>query len=133
VWTTVVAITTALHHRRVAVLHMFRGGVIIFDRYVLDAAAQMHYFYGGRRAFRFQKWLLKTISPQPLCAFFLDVPPEIVSDRKHLQYAPEQLERQYGHYKSLLDEFRVCRLQGTLPREELCESIAKEVLTAYAR
>lgn len=132
-WSTVVAITTALHHRRVAVLHSFRGGVIIFDRYVLDAAAQMYYFYGDGREFRFQKWLLKTISPQPLCAFFLDVPPEVVLERKHLQYAPEQLTRQYGHYTRLLDELHVRRLPGTRSREELCETIAKEVLAAYAR
>jgi thymidylate kinase len=132
-WTTVVAITTALHHRRVVIQRSFRGGVIIFDRYVLDAAAQMHYFYGDRRGFRLQKWLLKTISPQPLCAFFLDVPPEVVLERKHLQYAPEQVARQYGHYMRLLDELHVRRLPGTRSREELCETIAKEVLAAYAR
>jgi thymidylate kinase len=131
-WTTVVAVTTALHHRRVAILHSWRGGIVIFDRYVLDAAAQMHYFYGDDREFRFQKWLLKTISPRPARAFFLDVPPQTVIRRKHLQYAPPQLERQYGHYKSLLEEFHVRRLPGEDPREELCELIATEVLAAVS-
>jgi thymidylate kinase len=133
VWTTVVAITTALHHRRVAIVHSRRGGIVIFDRYVLDAAAQMHYFYGDDREFRFQKWLLKTISPRPARAFFLDVPPQTVMRRKHLQYAPPQLERQYGHYKDLLQEFHVRRLPGEDPPEELCELIATEVLAAVSR
>jgi thymidylate kinase len=132
-WTTVVAVTTALHHRRVVTRHSWRGGIVIFDRYVLDAAAQMHYFYGDDREFRLQKWLLKTISPRPVCAFFLDVPPETVIARKHLQYAPQQLERQYGHYKELLEEFHVRRLPGEHPREELCETIATEVLAALSR
>jgi thymidylate kinase len=131
-WTTVVALTTAFHHRRAALSRSIHGGVIIFDRYVLDAAAQMHYFYGDTREFRFQKWLLQVISPKPRCAFFLDVPPGAVLQRKHLQYSRPQLEKQYGHFTSMVESFNVRRLEGERSQEELCEQIAREVLAALA-
>ena len=93
-WTIVVALHQALQHRKATLKHVGRGKVVIFDRYALDSAAQLRYFYGSQNAFRVQKWLIDRISPTPRRSYLLEVPPPVVAARKELQYSLEGVYEQ---------------------------------------
>ena len=131
-WVTIVALANALFYRRAALRHGWRGGVVIFDRYVLDSVAQLRHFYGEERNFAFQTWLIQALCPRPVRSYFLDVPPETVMARKDLQYGLEQLHHQAKMYRVEAPRLAVARLDGQRPREELCEEIANEVWRALA-
>jgi thymidylate kinase len=126
-WVTIVALIQALQHRRAVVRHFGTGRLVIFDRYVLDSAAQLRYFYGAQHRFEFQKRLVRLISPTPKLSFLLDVPPETVAVRKPLQYSFEELCLQAGLYQDELRCSRVVRLDGERPQAELTDEIAEAI------
>jgi thymidylate kinase len=126
-WVTIVALIQALQHRRAVVRHFGTGRLVIFDRYVLDSAAQLRYFYGAQHRFEFQKRLVRLVSPSPKLSFLLDVPPETVAVRKPLQYSFEELCLQAGLYQDELLRSRVVRLDGERPQAELTDEIAEAI------
>jgi thymidylate kinase len=127
-WATVVALHQAFQHRMAVMRHAGSGKVLIFDRYSLDASAQLRYFYGSRHEFRFQKWLVRRISPRPVRSYLLDVPPEVVHARKDdMQYTLAELREQAGLLAQEAARSGIPKLEGTRPLEDLSEQIAREV------
>jgi thymidylate kinase len=133
VWATVVALVQALQHRSAVRRHRGSGRIVIFDRYTLDSAAQLRFFYGSSHAFRFQKWLIRVASPQSRISFLLDVGPETLMVRKELQYTLEEVREQTALYRDELAAFSVRRLDGGRPQAELSDEIAREVWRAAGR
>jgi thymidylate kinase len=131
-WTTVVALHQAIQHRKALLKHAGRGKVVIFDRYTPDAAAQLRFFYGSQNAFRFQKWLIDRISPNPRRSYLLEVPPAVVAARKPLQYTFEGVCEQAALLVEESGRLGVVRLDGERPREEITERIARELWEAAA-
>jgi thymidylate kinase len=129
-WATVVALHQALQHRKSTLRHLGSGKVVIFDRYTLDAAAQLRYFYGSHHAFRFQKWLVQRVSPRARRSYFLEVRPETAFARKEHHYDFEGLREHAELYAEEAPSLPVVRLDGERPREELSERIAREVWEA---
>jgi thymidylate kinase len=129
-WATVVALHQALQHRKTTLRHLGSGKVVIFDRYTLDAAAQLRYFYGSHHAFRFQKWLVQRVSPRARRSYFLEVRPETAFARKEHHYDFEGLREHAELYAEEAPSLPVVRLDGERPREELSERIAREVWEA---
>ena len=132
-WVTIVALIQALQHRRAVVRHFGTGRLVIFDRYVLDSAAQLRYFYGAQHRFEFQKRLVRLVSPTPKLSFLLDVPPETVAVRKPLQYSFEELCLQAGLYQDELLRSQVVRLDGERPQADLTDEIAETIWRAAGR
>lgn len=130
VWVAIVALAHASAQRRETRPHLQRGSVAICDRYTLDSAAHLRFRYGERRAFRPQIRLVERLSPRPLRAYFLDVPPETAFARKAEQYSLEDLTRQARLYREEAEALGVRRLDGESLREELCALIAEDVWRA---
>jgi thymidylate kinase len=130
-WAMVVAVHQGLQHRVAVLRHIGKGKVVIFDRYTLDASSQLRYFYGSNHEFRFQKRLVRLISPKPERSFLLVVPPEVVIARKDdMQYTVQELDEQCRLLWEEASRLSIPRLSGTRPKHELSEEIAREVWSA---
>lgn len=132
-WATIVAVMQAMQHRRAVRRHRGTGRIVIFDRYTLDSAAQLRFFYGSEHRFRMQKWLIRTISPKPRASFLLDVRPETLMVRKELQYTLNEVREQTELYREELTGLGVRRLDGERPRTQLSDEIAAEVWEVVGR
>lgn len=126
-WSAAIAIMNAWSHSRAVLGHVGRGRIVVYDRYTLDSIVILRYLWGGRGEARFQSWLVQTLSPRPLCSFFLDVAPETALARKQDQWDLRALRRLVALYRDEYDSLGVHRLDGELPREELCAEIAAVV------
>jgi len=60
-------------------------------------------------------------------AYLIDVPAEVAYARRAEQYSLEELARQAELYRAEAERLGVRRLDGSRPREELCEEIARDV------
>ena len=107
----------------------FSGKVVIFDRYVCDSSAWLSFWYGTERRFRLQKWILRTLSPTPLRAFFLNVRPEIALIRKG-EMSLAELRRMVNLYGEESKRLGVRVLDGEEPPAKVAAEIAREVWTS---
>lgn len=130
-WAIIVALVDTRAHRARVRPHLRAGRVVICDRYVLDSTVHL--------AERFSGWplrtavgLTRTLSPRPLRAWYLRVPPETAYDRKPQEFAVPRLRRHATLYDSFHDELGVVRLDGTRARQELSTEIGHEVWSALA-
>ena len=129
-WATVVAVANAWTQWRSASRHLLAGRVVIHDRYTLDSVVRLRTLYGETRRFRLQRWLIRWLSPRPLCAFLLDVSPDTALARKQDRWALEQLRRQADLYRAEHGRLGVKLVDGERPEEEICAEIAAEVWRA---
>jgi thymidylate kinase len=126
-WSTIVALTNARSQSRGTRRDVWRGRIVICDRYTLDSKVHLRYAYGEGRAFRFQSLLIRLLSPRPDRAFLLDVSPEEATRRKP-DYPLAENARRAALYRNEYARLGVRRLDGELPQEELCTLLAAEVL-----
>jgi hypothetical protein len=133
VWVTVIALFNSLAQRRAVFAHVRRGRVVILDRSSLDAIVRMRFLYGEGHKFRFQRWLLRTFSAPVSLGFFLDVAPETLLARKLDLWSLEDLRRHVGLYREECGRFGVRRLDGELPQDLICTTIAAETWRLVTR
>jgi thymidylate kinase len=133
VWSSIVTLLNVVSHWRMYLRHRVAGNVVIFDRYSLDSAVRLDTWYGDLGSVDFQVWLIRTLSPRPLCSYFLDVQPERALARKTEQWDLAMLTRQAELYRSQCRRFGVRRLDGERSREDLANEIADEVLDRLGR
>lgn len=133
VWVAIVAVAHGQAQRRETREHLRRGKVVLCDRYTLDTAVHLRFRYGQQRNYGFQIGLVQRLSPRPLAAYLLDVPAATAHARKAEQYSLQDLEHQADLYRQEHARLDVRRLDGELPREELCSEIATEVWRALRR
>jgi len=131
-WITFVALVNALAVRRATARALLRGAVVICDRYTLDSAAHLRYKYGADRTYRRQSRLIRALTPRPIRSYHLDVDGRAAFARKPEKYTPEQLVQLSGLYRQEREWLGVERLDGELPREELCATIGRDVALALA-
>ena len=127
VWATLVAIANAFTHWRGAWRHLLRGRVVIHDRYTLDSVVRLRTLYGETSRFPLQRWLIRCLSPKPLCAFLLDVSPETALARKQDRWSLQQLRAQVDLYYAECERLGVEMVDAERPQEEICAEIAAEV------
>lgn len=128
-WTTLIASNHALTYRRVVAQARRQGhSVVLFDRYALDALAQMRYYYGDGRWYALHRLLLTRFAPRAEHAYLLDVDPETALARKQEQHTLEQLRRQRELLRAEASGLGVEILEGGLPAEILAARIAADVL-----
>jgi thymidylate kinase len=125
-WATMIVLSNIVFHRRATFRQRFSGNVVIFDRYTCDSAVQLRFWYGEDRQFRFQRWLLRALSPRPFRAFFLEIPAEIALIRKG-EYTLDELRIQESLYRDENAIVRAERIDGERPPAELCAAIAAAV------
>lgn len=126
-WTTYVATTNALAHRRPALRYRGRDAVVLHDRFVLDSLARIRFLYGRDETFPLQRRILRRLSPRPVAAFWLDVEPEVAFARKPEHWDVDALGAQRTLYAQENAALDVRRLDGARPPEELAAEIAAEV------
>jgi thymidylate kinase len=127
-WAMVVMVHQAFQHRKAVLKHFGSGKVVIFDRYVLDACSQLRFFYGSQHKFRFQKWLVRAISPKAAQSYLLYVPPEVVHARKDdMQYTVEELHEQAALLVEEAARLGIPKIDGTQPLEQIRDEFARQV------
>jgi thymidylate kinase len=126
-WVTVLVSLNAAAHIRATIRHAGRGRTMIFDRYVLDSAVQLHHNYGDTALVRLSIRLLKALSPKPTRGYLLDVTPETARGRKEDLWNTAQLGQRARLYRDWHQSFGVVRLDGEQPPEALADAIARDV------
>ncbi len=128
-WVTFVAIMNAWWQARAVRPHLLRGRIVICDRYTLDSAVHLRYRYGAQHRYRVQLALIRLLSPTPERGYLLDVSAETAYARNQ-EYTLEQTEQRARLYSEEHRALSVERLDGSRPRQDLCEQLALEVWRA---
>ncbi|HEX8205738.1 MAG TPA: hypothetical protein VF587_06750 [Solirubrobacteraceae bacterium] len=126
-WLALVAASNVATHRRQVARHAAHGRVVIFDRYTLDSAARLRFFFWDGRLPGLLNRLITLLSPRPLCTFFLDLDPEDSLARKDDGWSLAELDAQARLYREELERSGAIRLDATRPGDELAAEIAREV------
>jgi thymidylate kinase len=104
-----------------------RGGtkVLIFDRFTPDSGVKLDFFYKSERNIdvSWQRTLFNWISPKPDVGFLVAVPGEVAYARAG-EWEPEQLSTMARLYEQQVRSFRLVRLDGTEPPEDLARQVA---------
>jgi thymidylate kinase len=128
VWGTLVITLNLLAQRRAVVRHGLAGRrVVVFDRHVLDSIVRLRFLYAPAAESSLQRWLANAVAPKASIAYLLDVRPETALARKPDEWTLGQLQRQAELYRDHAERLGIRRLDGELPREQLCSNIATEV------
>ncbi|MDP9068357.1 MAG: hypothetical protein M3N53_08450 [Actinomycetota bacterium] len=130
IWGILVAIANGSSHRRTVLKHTRRADIVLCDRYVLDSWVQIRWLYGGGPLFPLQRVAVRALSPRPVVALFLRVPPQVAWARKRDEFSPTGLEIQAVEYDRLFRSARAVVLDATRPAEEVAREVARTVWLA---
>jgi thymidylate kinase len=112
---------------------LLRGRVVIADRYVADAQAEVAAYLdeAGAPGMPLALRVLERVSPRPAVRFLLDVPPEVAAARKGGEENSDFLQRRATHYRQIAagPGWRV--MDATQPLEDLSSEIVRTVLLRY--
>ena len=124
-WTLIVAIAHARVQRRA--VRKRETGVVICDRYTLDAVVWLRFHYGRQRSFRLQTFVLRLLSRTPLRAYYFDVEPATALGRKVEHFGLAELETLRALYREECERCGVTLLDGEREKDDLCAEIAQDV------
>jgi thymidylate kinase len=125
-WTLMITLANASAQWKLMRRQLLRGGVVICDRYTLDSIVELRYSYGAERPFRGARAALALLYPKPVCAFFLDVSPEVALERKG-EWGIQWLSEHRELYLQECERLGVRLLDGEQPQAEICAEVAREV------
>jgi len=125
-WSTLIAVINAQRQSCATRRHLWRGRVVVCDRFTLDSVVHMRYAYGEHRSFRLQEALIRALSPRPRRGYFLDVAAEVASARKP-DYPVEENATRARLYREECRRLGAVVLDGERPREDLCAEIGADV------
>ncbi len=128
-WVTFVAATNAWWQARAVRPHLLRGRIVICDRYTLDSIVHLRYRYGEQHHYRAQRAMIRALSPRPLRAYLLDVPPDTARARRR-EYTLAQNELRARLYQEEYTGLEVKRLDGERAPDDLAREIALDVWSA---
>lgn len=129
-WVLIIALAHAWAQRTAG--RRRRAEVVVCTRYTLDAIVALRFGYNADRPLRLASMLLRALSPRPLRAYYLDVDADVAFSRRAEQFSLAELERLTALYRQECKANGVMLLDGTAPREVLCERIARDVWSAVA-
>jgi thymidylate kinase len=104
----------------VAIGHLLRGRLVVFDRYIYDS------WLNKPPATPWKRWrrkLFESICPTPDLVVLLDAPGQLLYDRKH-EHTPEWLEKQRRAYLALKDRVPQMRI---VDATQQAEEVKREV------
>jgi dTMP kinase len=113
-------------------LPLFFGKIVICDRYIFDAAAEMACALSPKdRLNRLAIKLMLALVPKPDVAYLLDIPEDICAQRKNDNTGVDYLRRQRGAYLELAGRYHL-RIKKTDREFSLtANEITREVLPPY--
>ena len=114
-------------------LPLWRGHVVICDRYLLDAYAEWGAYFGIGDRIR-KTWparLLRWVSPRPRIAYLLDVPARDAKGRASTSPTVEFMAEQSSLYRQLAADSRATVVDASRPLSALADEIAFDTLTTY--
>ncbi len=112
-----------------------RGWVVIADRYVADAQAEVAAYLeaAGHGRVPLALRLLAYASPRPAIWFVLDVPPDTAARRKAGQESEAFLARQAAWYRCLAEARRGHLLDAARPLDDVAGEAVRVALLRYYR
>jgi thymidylate kinase len=126
-WTAVVATANGSTQRRTTNAQLRAGRVVVRDRYVLDSVVQLHSVYGARDDVSSQARIVERLSPAPLVAFYLDVPPAEAYRRKPEEYTEAELAAHAALYRREAARLGVQTVDAARDRAELAAELGATV------
>lgn len=132
-WTWLTALDLAAKYLIHVRVPLWRGDVVICDRYVYDTWAEWA-AYLGDDAEICRSWaarVLRRLAPQPKAGFLLDISPQAAADRASTAPPRAFLADLVDAYRRLASSFAVTVADAERPLAELSDEIVYRVLTAY--
>ena len=127
VWTGVVATANGSTQRRTTRTQLDEGRLVVRDRYVLDSVVQLHSVYGTRDDVSAQARIVERISPAPLAAFYLDLPPEEAYRRKPEEYTAAELAAHAALYRREAARLGVEVVDAARDRDVIAAELTRKV------
>jgi thymidylate kinase len=113
-------------------LPRLRGKVVVCDRYVFDAAAEMECSLLSKDTLnRLAIKLMLALVPKPDAAYLLDVPEGICAQRKDEDTDADYLRCQRGIYTELVNRYHLRIKKTDREFNVTTDEIVGEVLTPY--
>jgi thymidylate kinase len=132
VWPWLIVLELGLVYQRRVRWPLWRGDVVVADRYVLSALTDLGARLGQAAVNRTAAGrLLLWLAPRPQHTFWFDVPPELALARKAGAESAAMLLRQTAVIRSLAAELGVTQLDATAPLAEISDGLVTEVLRGY--
>lgn len=135
VWPWVIALDLWGQYLTRVAWPLLRGWVVIADRYVADAQAEVAAYLEAAGEGRVPPALrlLERLSPRPAVAFLLDVPPNVAARRRAGQESEAFLAGQAGWYRRLAQARRWHVLDATQDLETISGEAVRLTLLRYYR
>ncbi len=133
VWATIACASSIWTYRRQVARYRGRAEILVYDRYILDAAVHLRWRYGARgaSASRLTRALV-ALAPTPLAAYYLELPADAAQQRK-LEDRVQDLADHATLYRKQLASAAgagVKVLDAAQPIDALAASIARDVWRA---
>jgi len=113
-------------------LLMLRGKVMVCDRYIFDAAAEMACsLFPNDKINRLAIKLMLTLAPKPDIAYLLDIPEDICAQRKVEDTEPDYLRQQRRVYTALAARYNLYTKKTDGDFSVIAGEILREVTTPY--
>ena len=132
VW--LMALDLWLGYLRQIVWPLWRGRIVLADRYILDAAAELGQILNHPAPQRL--WairVLRFLSPRPHQAYLLEVPAQVAAARSATAEAPELLAEQAALQRALAAEWGVVVVDNSQPFDLVGGRLARDILRPYGR
>lgn len=102
--------------------------LLVFDRFSPDTMVKLDLHFTRTRGIdiRWQKRLFEALSPKPDVGFLVDVSSDVAYRRRQEQ-TPEELANMAELYQEQVPRYRLHRLDGTRPADELAQEIASTI------
>lgn len=127
-WGYVVVLFNTAHLWRFVLLRPRGTKLLVFDRFSPDTMVKLDLRFTRMRGIdiKRQRKLFELISPKPDVGFLVDVSSEVAYGRRQEQ-TPQELADMAELYQDQVSRFRLHRLDGTRPADELATEIASTV------
>ena len=126
-WVTAVTLVNAVPLRRRVRRAVTAGKVVVFDRYGLDSRVHLQARYGESQV-GFQLRLLRRLVPEPLGAYYVDVPAEVAYARKPEEHRVEALQHHRDLYLREAARSKVRVIDGRGPAEAIAALLLADAL-----
>jgi thymidylate kinase len=132
VWTYLAAADMVWSYVLKVRLPMLSGKIVVCDRYVFDAAAEMECSLPPHdRLNRLAIKLMLALSPKPAIAYYLDVPDKVCAERKAEDTDPDYLRRQREAYDKLIKRYNLRVKKSDKNYKIVTDELTLEALNAY--
>lgn len=127
-WGYVVVLFNCAHLWRFVLRRPPGTKLLVFDRFSPDTMVKLDLRFTRDRGIniRWQRKLFEMMSPKPDIGFLVDVSSEVAYGRRQEQ-TPQELADMAELYQEQVPRYRLHRLDGTRPADELAEQIASTI------